>query len=176
MNENPYEREAIRNLQRYLRQISYNNEDMKTPPVDGIFGSDTRESLIDYQKSRSLEPTGTANRETWDRLYSEYLSNIEMNTPPQPIFIFDRNPADFSLTIGNESFQTATVQYLIRELFDDFEKYRNFEITGIYDSLTADAVKDFQELNGLPATGNVNIPTWNRMAIAYHRRQGEYKE
>ena len=43
MPENkPYEKQAITNLQRYLRQLPYEDAAITRPPVDGIFEKVTR--------------------------------------------------------------------------------------------------------------------------------------
>ena len=38
---------------------------------------------------------------------------------------------------------------------------------GIYGPVTANAVKEFQSVFGLPATGKVDDPTWDRISEIY---------
>ena len=54
--------QAIQNLQTYLRQLSYHDQSIKAPPIDGIFDTDTKQSLMDFQASRGLPPTGVADQ------------------------------------------------------------------------------------------------------------------
>jgi uncharacterized protein YraI len=42
----------------------------------------------------------------------------------------------------------------------------NFPISGIYDETTQNAVRQFQRVNGLPATGNVDEATWRALRAA----------
>ena len=60
------EKEAIRNVQRYLRQLSYTDADIPPVPIDGIFGEATENSLIAFQTKNGLSPSGVADRESFD--------------------------------------------------------------------------------------------------------------
>ena len=72
----PTETEAVSNLQRYLRQLSYFDDAIPAPPIDGIFGALTRQSLIAFQEQNGLPATGTANETTWNLLYEKYVLSI----------------------------------------------------------------------------------------------------
>ena len=63
--------------------------------VDGHFGRETHEALVEFQKKRSLSRSGVADKATWDRLlHREMLPLIEMND------VFDADALD---TSGGES-------------------------------------------------------------------------
>ena len=66
------QKQAITNLQRYLRRLSY--EYLSTPrvPIDGIFGESTKNALSEFQRENGLDVTGVADKRTWDSLFSEY--------------------------------------------------------------------------------------------------------
>lgn len=67
------EEEAIREVQRYLRAVSYRQNSVPHIGVDGIFGEETREALRAFQLLFSLSPTGEADAETFSVLYREFL-------------------------------------------------------------------------------------------------------
>jgi peptidoglycan hydrolase-like protein with peptidoglycan-binding domain len=46
--------------------------------------------------------------------------------------------------------------------------------TGIYDALTAEAVRGFQQRHQLPETGEVDRATWDALANTYNRTFGGY--
>lgn len=48
---------------------------------DGIFGSGTRQAVIDFQQMRNLAPDGIVGKDTWGALYDTYLGIME-NVPP----------------------------------------------------------------------------------------------
>ncbi len=172
------EQEAIRNLQRYLRQLSFFDTDIPTVPIDGIFDSATKEALTAFQRKYRLEPSGTANMETWNALYVAYLSSIDRNSPPLPLPLFPRNPRDYAILLGAESFLVMAVQYILNELaiLNDGYETMPIEQTGVYDDKTENAVKRFQEQNGLRITGNTDMQTWNMMVRLFDKLSSEYRQ
>ena len=68
---------AVRNLQKYLRQLSYTDFDIPPVPIDGIFGEATTASLKAFQKKNGLEDNGIADRESFDALYDSYLLSVK---------------------------------------------------------------------------------------------------
>ena len=72
MAQRPNEARAIKNLQRYLRQLSYHVPSITAPPIDGIFASDTQKALREFQEWQALPSTGIADRETWDALATQH--------------------------------------------------------------------------------------------------------
>ena len=65
--------EAIREVQRYLRAVSYRHESVPHIGIDGIYGEGTRAALRAFQILFSLAPTGVADDETFALLYREFL-------------------------------------------------------------------------------------------------------
>lgn len=174
MATSPYETQAIFNLQRYLRQLS--RFDSAIPPVDedGIFGEETRASLEAFQRKYGLPVSGTADAETWFRLFEAYLASVEERTRPDAVYIFPRFPADYSVGRGDESVYAAVIQLLLREVlilygFDTGE----LPLDGVFGAVTEEAVRAFQRVQRLPADGRVDRITWNRLAQA-QRAGGEY--
>ena len=45
MPQHPNQSIAIENLQRYLRQLSYDHPEIPAPPIDGVFESQTKDAL-----------------------------------------------------------------------------------------------------------------------------------
>ena len=68
------EAEATREVQRYLRALSYRHESIPHIGVDGIYGIETREAVRAFQALFALIETGIADRETFERLYREFLT------------------------------------------------------------------------------------------------------
>lgn len=169
MPQHQNESEAIRNLQRYLRQLSYHEPLILAPPIDGIFESDTRRSLQNFQSLYGLPETGVADRETWDVLYAAYRTSITENTPPRAISVFPfLSPEDTRLTLGSNAFSVTVLQHMLRELSVLYSPLLKVEITGIYDDPTYAAVKLFQEKNRLPSNGTTDVSTWNAIADQYN--------
>ena len=76
------EREAIQNLQRYLRRLSYFNEEIGAVPIDGVFDGETEGALRSFQRAEGLPETGRADRDTWERLYAAFVAETARDLPP----------------------------------------------------------------------------------------------
>ena len=151
--------EAIFNLQKYLRAISYVDDSVIAPPIDGIFDSVTEQSVRSFQASHSLVPNGIVDKNTWDAIYEEYkLTLVDDNLP-----FFPSYPPNYATKLGEKSVFVSIIQILLRELssvYDDFEK---IEISGIFDKETENATKEFQKASGLDPSGMIDKITYKRI-------------
>ena len=171
MAEKPNEREAVQNLQRYLRQLSYTYPESipARPPIDGVFEEDTRQAVREFQSMMGLPVTGIANQETWDAIYREYLVVLPSSMPPRQLSIFPYYPDGYELSVGSSGFPVASVQFMLRELEAQYTGLKILtDITGQFDKQTENAVITFQERNFLPMDGKVGKRTWNSSATQYN--------
>ena len=152
---------AVRNLQRYLRQLAYHDPKIPMPPVDGVFESQTREALEAFQRLYGLPVTGVADQVTWDTLYAAYRASVAEYSPPECVSIFPRYPVGYELRPGESGFPVLTLQFMLRELRVSYGITLPVELTGSFDEDTEDAVRGFQAKNFLPATGRVGKLTWD---------------
>lgn len=168
MNNHPNHFPAVENLQRYLRQLSFGEPNIPALPIDGIFESQTEDALREFQRSRGFPVTGSADQETWERLYRDYRSSLAYNSPPRGISVFPLDPPGYVLTAGSVGFVVTAVQYMLRELHFNYSAFNDLPVTGIYDEATVNAVRTFQQGNQLPVDGNVGLLTWNAIADQYN--------
>jgi len=166
--------ESIRNLQVYLRQLSYTFPDILPVPIDGIYDTDTRNAVISFQTLHGLEATGIVDKTTWDSIYSEYLESIIKYSPPLAVRFFPRTPIDHTLHIGDVGFIVSVIQYMLLELSRDYGDALNIKISGIYDASTENAVREFQRVNSMSPSGFVDQDTWNKIAEHYNTITDEY--
>ena len=160
--------EATPNLQRYLRQLSFAEETIPAPPIDGVFESATRDALLAFQRSRGLPATGTADLKTWEELYRSWRASVAENAPSERISVFPRTPKNATLRAGSQGFAVSAVQFILRELERVYPEFSKIEVNGIYDPTTEEGVRVFQERNALPITGTVDRLTWNLLADAHN--------
>ncbi len=166
--------EAIRNLQTYLRQLSYFDPSIPPPPVDGIFASDTTNALRAFQASRGMEQTGVADQLVWELLYAAYRASLAEQSSSLPMSLFPDLPRNQEYGPGAQGFVIAAAQFMLRELESKYGATDLPEINGRYDEETARAVRAFQEQNALQSTGLLDRATWNRIADQYNTLQGRY--
>ena len=168
------EQTAIKNLQRYLRQLSYTDKEISPVPIDGIFDTATRDSLMSFQKKYGLEQNGVADRETWDMLYSKHLLSLSENAVPKGFSPFYRVPKGETLSLGDKNFGVAAVQFMLNEISVINDALPVLEINGIFDNATERAVALFQSSAPLEVTGQVNLATWNALVDAFDAYGNDY--
>lgn len=164
MPQKTNENQAIRNLQTYLRQLSYHSVGIPAPPINGYYGAETRESVRAFQKEYEIPITGIVNQAVWDLLYAAYRGSLAAHTSPQRVNIFPSYPCGCELKPGSKGFAVAAIQYLLGELERFYGMIGNPGITGTYDENTRRAVMEFQKQNALRPSGNVDWLTWNAIA------------
>ena len=159
--------DAVRNLQRYLRRLSFDDPTLMRVPVDGIFERQTEDAVKAFQVAYGLPETGRVDRRTWDRIYDAYL-RAERATDRTPITnFFPAYPEGYELAYGEHSLTVSLLQLLLQELTVIYDSISIGEISGIFDDATEENVRRFQTAALLPVTGRVNLETWNRILRDY---------
>ncbi len=159
------ERDAISNLQRYLRELSYSETAQN--PVDGIFDTATRDALTDFQRAAGLPATGIADKRTWDTLFEEYLEATELSRGRKGLYFFPQTPVGYEVAPGDTLTLVRIIQLLLLELKVTYDIFEDVVESGTYDVATEQAIRDFQRINRLPETGRVDERTWNRIVREY---------
>lgn len=169
MQQHMTNQQAVSNLQRYLRRLSYEENGILPLPIDGIFGSRTEEALSEFQRMRGFPVTGRADKATWDALFAEYERLLRQEDLRRPLDFFPRVPQNYQTTPGETGAFIALLQFILNELTSDYDTLPLLSITGSYDDATAGAVTEFQRIHGLPQSGLVNRNTWNRLSEKYNQ-------
>lgn len=165
--------EATKNLQRYLRRLSFEEGGPERVAIDGVFDDNTRQSLISFQKSAGLEPTGVADQETWDALFEEYSNLLERDYEEQ-LSLFPNAPNDYSFGYGDKFLLVKVLQLLMIELAIEYDAFEDIKETGVFDTNTENAIRAFQKINLLDDTGRVDRRTWSRIVRAYENLGQNY--
>ena len=159
---------AIRNLQLYLRQLSFFDDALPQLPIDGVWGTETQQAVEIFQGENRLPVTGIVDRATWNAIYQAYLNSVATYAKPEAVDIFYRNPIPSALRLGDIGFAVAAVQYMLNEILAFYGDRPDISTDGLFGEGTFDAVRLFQQYASLPATGEVNLETWNRMTQVYN--------
>ena len=169
MQEEPLNlQEAIFNLQKYLRAISFADPRVARPPLDGIFDDATTESVKSFQESRGISANGIVDKALWDAIYAEYRALELVRELP----FFPSSPENYEARLVEESAFISIVQILLRELTAVYDGFDDIEISGILDHATENAIKELQRASGLEATGALDKNTYRRLLydVASHTR------
>jgi len=165
MNNSTDNNQSIRNLQRALRKLAKVDESLPDVVVDGQFGPQTTSAVSAFQNKFDLPSTGEADRTTFDKIMEEYIKLLEKYTEAKTL---DAYPSPF-FTVGMDDSNEIVyiIQAIVAGLANRFGNINLPGVTGVYDSETADAVKEIQRISGLPVTGIVDKATWDAMAALY---------
>lgn len=157
---------GVSNLQYFLSYLSQFYSTISPLAIDGVFGNETRESVLSAQNTFGLIEDGVVGEVTWNAIYNAYrgivqqipLEYIEGNTVPFPGLL---------LRIGSDNDSVLLLQQYINVIAQVFHEVNSVEVTGYFGTQTDRAVKAIQELSGLEPNGVVGAITWDTITSLY---------
>lgn len=154
----------VRGLQSMLRNISYYVDDVLRVVPDGNFTEDTKNSVISFQKTYGLNPTGEVDNATWDKIrdVNNELNRIYVN--PKLFAVFGKR---IIINKDDEIPELFVVQSMLYNVFLDFPNAPEVDITGVHDEKSVEAVVFVQNITGLEPTGVIDTLTYNNIADLY---------
>lgn len=157
----------ILDLQQMLRVIYPNN----TLNIDGIYGKETEAEVRRFQKEHGLPVTGVVDLATWDAIRAAYLYELVHLEEAEPLRIV-LQPHQV-LVAGTDNVHMLLVQALLKGLGKYYLNMPALEITGVHTPQSVQAVRWFQTQAGLPANGDIDKHTWQRLAKQYRLTVGD---
>ena len=157
---------GVSNLQYFLAYLSRFYSSITPVTIDGVFGNQTRQSVVSAQNTFGLLEDGVVGEETWNAIYNAYrgivneipLQYIEGNVLPFPGVI---------LRIGSDNDSVLLLQQYINVIAEVYPEVSSVELTGYFGTQTDRAVKAIQSLSGLEANGIVGAITWDAVTSLY---------
>jgi len=148
-------------LQRMLRYLSIAlDEEGLRVSVDGVYNEETRQAVRYFQQMERIPVTGIVDQSTWDAIAEQYAREQAFR---EPLYV----RVDES-SMGERSDAVLILQVILGALRRDYT-YPPVPLSGVYGNQTADAVREFQERNGMTPTGQADRMTWLRLADKYNR-------
>lgn len=154
----------IRNVQQFLRRISYDNDIPKIIP-DGIFGAQTQNAVMEFQRLFNLPQSGVIDDETWEKIYSEYKNILKKFSEPSKTSVFPS--PHFVIKANDENGIVYVIQAMLKALGGEISTIPDVEISGKYDEGTQKAVLNIQNAAGISETGDVNKETWEFISVLF---------
>jgi peptidoglycan hydrolase-like protein with peptidoglycan-binding domain len=133
---------AVTSLQQQLAALGYYRGS-----IDGVFGQDTTEAVLRFQRDRNLVADGIAGTQVYQALGSS----------PSPGY----QPSGRQLGVGDSGADVEELQRRLANL-----GYFNTSVTGYYGSVTQDAVTRFQQDRQFAVTGSANAQTLSALGIS----------
>ena len=135
---------AVTNLQYTLYELGYYDG-----KVDGIYGATTSDAVRAFQSRNKLEPVdGIAGNKTLQKLYSS-------SAVPDTAASSDYE----TLEKGDKGNEVVELQDVLQQL----GYLTRDQVTGVYDTNTVEAVKLFQQYNGLSVDGKAGSATQTKL-------------
>lgn len=95
-----------------------------------------------------------------------YGESMYINTAEQISGIPSSWPGN-DLTIGSSGDKVRQIQQQLNRIAKDYPSLPTIAVDGVYGESTANAVRKFQNIFGLPQTGIVDYPTWYKISEIY---------
>ena len=137
-------------IQTKLKRWGYYNGE-----IDGIFGTQTKNAVISFQKKNGLVADGIVGPLTWKALYDAYLGIVST----VPIEYSEGNIIPFQgvvLRLGSDSDEVRVLQEYLNYVARSFPSIPTVSVTGYFGPRTRESVIAFQEVAGLPVNGQVS--------------------
>ena len=158
----------IRQIQRALRILHKNGEDIPIVYEDGIFGPETERGVVAFQKQNGLSPTGIVDYETWVLLMEKANEYVRKNSEPFPIFPYVSD--DESSVLPTE--EGKAVWFLQAMLIAIGEHYSGIDgvvLNGTNDEATQNAIKYLHKCEADESCdGALTRRTWNSVARLFN--------
>lgn len=155
----------ISDLQQMLRDLGKVHEYLPSISIDGIFGANTLEAVILFQKHLFPPVTGVVTKEVWDAMGLE-TGKIQQNlSKPRVLRAFPegRDALDF----GEERGEIALFQTMFSLMSEKIIDIVPEEPSGIFTETLRKNVLWLQNISNLAETGQLNRITWDRLARLY---------
>jgi peptidoglycan hydrolase-like protein with peptidoglycan-binding domain len=130
--------------------------------VDGIFGKNTRNALIRFQRAKGIAVDGVAGIQTYNALINQLSAQAKKKAQKSTS---SNQWTGQTLRIGSRGQAVKDLQSKLSKL-----GYNVGAIDGIYGKQTAAAVKSFQRTYGLSQDGIAGKNTYSAMNQALQRR------
>ena len=163
--------QPIRSLQTMLRVLAEDDPQHLTVIPDGIYGPETTRAVSRFQQLHGSPVTGVADQDTWEQIvlhYDEALIRTGEAWPIHPIL----EPGE-SIPQSGQHPHLYLVQAMLTVLSQAYGSIPAPGRDGILDEMTADSLSVFQELSGLPVTGQLDKRTWKHLALQYPLAAGK---
>lgn len=156
---------VIYEIQQYLRNISKSRSDEPAIIPDGIFSSETENSVRDFQGLMGLDVTGRVDYLTFDALVRENQRVIEEGKAPVQVMSIENS--DLPLYYGKENEFVEKLRIMLDFVADKHSNFKHLERGKVFDRETESEVKRWQRVIAVADNGVVDKFTWNSLAEYY---------
>ncbi len=160
--------DGVFTLQYYLNYISNFVDTVAQVTPDRIFGEQTLQSVLSFQRTYGLEETGIVEEVTWNSIYNVYLgllSSVPLEYREGVIIPFP----GVLLRVGSQGDDVRVLQSYLNYISKFYTQIPSVTVDGTFGAQTEQAVSAFQDLFGIDVArkGVVASVTWNAITDVY---------
>lgn len=156
----------VQAVQYFLNVLSAYYNTIPSVDISGVLDTQTRVSIIEFQKTVGLPVTGIIDEQTWNAMYDRVVGILE-TLPPSAIALPSLLWPGEVYQVGSEGPNVYLIQQYLSYISSVLEGIPPADPDGIYGPQTEQAVREFQEYFGIDVTGVVDRYTWNRIVLIY---------
>lgn len=154
------ERAAIREIQKYLHFISDRvTSDVPRIAIDGIYGDETKEAVMQFQRYAGIKESGAVDFETFNLLFKEY-SNAKLLYGGEEYYI---NEKLFPFKKGDMGREILYINLMLDELGKLFTEIPRVDLKPYFSLSTENAVKEMRNVFMLGNEPIVDFFLFDRM-------------
>ena len=154
------ENAAVAEVQRFLYMLSNTTySDIPRVAVDGIWGPETENAVIAFQKKQGYKESGRVDYETFEALYYEYavaLSDLESRS-----YIISYQGFPLKRNMMNDD--VLLLHSIITEIQKGYGYLTEVSKSTYYSETTEKAVVELQRIFGIEESGEVDADTFSRL-------------
>lgn len=146
---------SVELVQFWLSELAQYDSRIPAVAVDGNFGAGTERAVRAFQRAYNLTADGRVGQQTWDTLYSAWVSaQSDAGGTAYP---------GTALRQGSTGNSVRLIQFWLRMAAGHYVQLLEVSVDGNFGRGTANAVRTFQSRFGLTADGVVGRATWNKL-------------
>jgi len=160
----------VKIIQTQLNRIGRNYPAIpKIESENGIFGTDTESAVRKFQEIFNLSVTGTVDKSTWYRIKQYYVGVKKLSELVGEGITLEEATLPYSMVLseGMSGIPVRTLQYYLNIIAYFNPNLNLIPINSVFDTATAEAVRQFQSFYGLAVTGVVEEETWRTIDRIY---------
>lgn len=138
--------------------------------ITGVFDEQTRQAVIEFQKTVNLEPTGVVDSATFEALTASLFGILDTLTPEAVYLPTIRWPG-IVFYPGDENPNIYIIQEMLSYISLVIPIIPYIEANGVLDASTQQAVRTFQSTQGIEPTGIIDEETWNSIVEVYRQQR-----
>ena len=157
-------------LQYFLSLLSQFYFNLPFVRITGVFGDETKEAVIAFQKYDGLPETGVVDDTTWNAIYEAYRGIVDTLFEPNRQNAITAMPypgVPLSQEENSSGDAVRTLQQYLNMISVLEPSITPVPVTGTFDDQTTRAVEQYQTAFQLPVNGIVDRTVWNEIMKSY---------